>query len=140
MAEVSPFNGIRYNQSIVKDVGTVICPPHDVIPPQMQDELYHRSEYNFVRIEYGRELPQDTATDNRYSRAAAAMKQWLDTGVLKAEERPAIYLHDYQFTRKGKTYKRRGIIVRVRLEEWSKRIIFPHEGTLSRSKSDRLNI
>jgi uncharacterized protein (DUF1015 family) len=140
VAEVSPFNGVRYSQAIVKDIDTVVCPPHDVIPPQMQDDLYHRSEYNFVRIEYGRELPQDTAGDNRYSRAAATMRQWIDTGVLKTDERPSIYLHDYQFTRKGKNYKRRGIIVRVRLEEWSKRIIFPHEGTLSRSKSDRLNI
>jgi uncharacterized protein (DUF1015 family) len=140
VAEVSPFNGVRYNQAIVKDIGTVVCPPHDVIPPQMQDELYHRSEYNFVRIEYGRELPQDTPTDNRYSRAAATMRRWIDMRVLKADERPSIYLHDYQFTYKGKNYKRRGIIARVRLEEWSKRIIFPHEGTLSRSKSDRLNL
>ena len=140
MAEVRPFNGVRYNQNIIQDVGAVICPPHDVIPPQMQDELYHRSEYNFVRVEFGRELPQDTPGDNRYTRAVKTMTNWLRDGVLKPDEMPAIYLHDYQFIRQGRTYKRRVIIVRVRLEEWSKKIIFPHEGTLSRSKNDRLNI
>ncbi len=117
-----------------------MCPPHDVIPQPLQDELYRRSEYNFVRIEFGRELPQDVPADNRYTRAKATMDRWLNDIILQPEEKPAIYLHDYTFTRSGKSYKRRGIIVRVRLEEWSKRIIFPHEGTLSRSKNDRLNI
>lgn len=140
MAEVSPFNGIRYNKKFAKDISTVICPPHDVIPPTLQNDLYHRSEYNFVRIEYGREYPQDIPAENRYSRAAATMQRWLATGVLKADEQPSIYIHDYQFTRKGKNYKRRGIIARVGLVEWSERIVFPHEGTLSRSKNDRLNI
>ncbi|MBN1368308.1 MAG: DUF1015 domain-containing protein [Dehalococcoidales bacterium] len=140
MAEVHPFNGIRYNQAKIKDAGAVMCPPHDIIPPQVQDDLYKRSEYNFVRIEFGRELPQDVPTDNRYTRAKATMDKWLAEGILKAEDKPAIYLHEYTFSWLGKTYKRRGIIARVRLEEWSKRIIFPHEGTLSRSKNDRLNI
>ena len=117
-----------------------MCPPHDVIPPLLQDDLYRRNEYNFVRIEFGRELPQDVPTDNRYTRAKNAMEKWFIEGILRPEEKPSIYVHDYTFTRQGRTYKRRGIIVRVKLEEWSKRIIFPHEGTLSRSKNDRLNI
>jgi uncharacterized protein (DUF1015 family) len=140
VAEVRPFKGIRYNSQLIKDIGTVICPPHDVIPPRLQDELYHRSEYNFIRIEFGRELPQDTPEDNRYTRAAASMEQWLKQDILKKEDKPVIYIHDYYFTHKGKNYKRRGIIARVRLEEWSKKVIYPHEGTLSKSKNDRLSI
>lgn len=140
MAEICPFLGIRYNQELVKDGASVICPPHDVIPPALQDELYHRSDYNFIRIEFGRELPQDTMDDNRYTRASATLEQWLKQGVLQPEAQPAIYIHDYFFTYQGKHLKRRGMIARVRLEEWSKRIIFPHEGTLSRSKSDRLSL
>jgi len=139
VAEIRPFQGIRYNQRLIKDIGSVMCPPHDVIPPQLQEELYHRSEYNFIRIEFGRELP-DKPEDNRYTRAAATLKQWLQNDILQAEAQPAIYVHDYYFTHQGKNYKRRGLVVRVRLEEWSKRVIFPHEGTLSKSKSDRLSI
>ena len=116
-----------------------MCPPHDVIPPEMQDELYRRSEYNFVRIEFGREQP-DTPQDNRYTRAAATIEEWFNKGVLVPDQSPAFYIHDYYFTYRGKSYKRRGIIVRVRLEEWDKKIILPHEGTLSKSKTDRLSI
>jgi len=140
MAEVRPFRGVHYNQRLVNDLSAVICPPYDIITPQMQDELYRRSEYNFVRVELNRELPQDTAKDNRYTRSAAALEQWLEQGILKVDEAPAIYLHDHYFTHQGREYRRRGIIACVRLEEWDKLVIRPHESMLSKPKSDRLSL
>jgi uncharacterized protein (DUF1015 family) len=140
MADVRPFRGIRYNPAKVKNIGDVICPPHDIIPPPLQQELYHRSDYNFIRLEFGFETPQDNPENNRYTRAAHTMQQWLDEAVLKAESAPAVYLHDYVFQHQGQSYKRRGLVVVVRLEEWSKKVIFPHEGTLSKSKTDRLSL
>jgi len=140
MAEIRPFRGVHYNQSLVKDLSAVICPPYDIITPQIRQELYHRSEYNFVRLEFSRELPQDTATDNKYTRSAATLEQWLEQDILKLDEAPAIYLHDHYFTYQGKEYKRRGIIACVRLEEWDKMVVRPHEGTLSEPKSDRVSL
>ncbi len=140
MAEIRPFRGVRYNQSQVKDLSTVICPPYDIITPPMQQELYHRSEYNFVRLEFSRELPQDTATDNKYTRSAATLEQWLQQGILKLDEAPAIYLHDHHFTCQGKEYQRRSIIACVKLEEWDKMVVRPHEGTLAEPRSDRVSL
>ncbi len=140
MAEIRPFRGVHYNQRLVTNLSAVICPPYDVIAPQMQQELYRRSEYNFVRVEHNRELPQDTAEDNRYTRSAATLEQWLEQGILRVDEVPAIYLHDHYFTYQGREYKRRGIIARVRLEEWDTMVVRPHEGTLDEPKSDRLSL
>jgi len=140
MAEIRPFRGVRYNQRLIKDLAAVICPVYDVTTPEMQEELYHRSEYNFVRLEHGRELPQDIAGDDKYARSAVKLEQWLKEGVLRVDEAPAIYLHDYYFTYQAKEYRRRGIIVRVRLEEWDKEVIRPHEGTLTEPKDDRLSL
>ena len=140
MAEIRPFRGVRYNQLLVKHLAGVICPPYDVITPQLQQELYRRSPYNFVRLEYGRELPQDTATDNKYTRSAATLGQWLEQGVLVVDPAPTIYLHDHYFNYKGKEFRRRGIIASVRLEEWDKRVVRPHEGTLVEHRSDRLSL
>jgi len=140
VADIRPFHGVHYNQLLVDDLAAVICPPYDIITPQLQSELYHRSEYNFVRLEFGRELPQDTATDNKYTRSAATLEQWLKQSVLKVDETPAIYLHDHYFIYQGKEYRRRGIIVRVRLEEWDKMVVRPHEGTLVEPKGDRLSL
>jgi len=140
VTEIHPFQGVHYNQLLVKDLAAIICPPHDIITPQMQQELYHESEYNFVRLEHGRTLPQDTATDNKYTRSAATLDQWLKQGILQVDEVPAIYLHDHYFSHQGKEYRRRGITVRVRLEEWDKKVIYPHEGTLAEPKGDRLSL
>ena len=140
MAEIHPFPGVRYNQQLAKNLADIICPPYDVITPQLQQELYRRSPYNFVRVESGRELPQDTATDNKYTRSAATLGQWLEQGVLVVDPAPAIYLHDHYFNYKGKEFKRRGIIAGVRLEEWDKMVVRPHEGTLVEHKSDRLSL
>lgn len=140
MAEIRPFRGVHYNQRLVKDLAAVICPPYDVITPQLQQELYHRSEYNFIRLEHGRELPQDTATDNKYTRAATTLEQWLNQGILEIDDTPTIYLHDHYFSHQGKRYKRRGITVRVKLEEWDKMVVRPHEGTLAGPRSDRVSL
>ena len=102
MAEIRPFRGVYYNQRLIKDLSTVICSPYDIITPPLQQELYRRSQYNFVRLEHSRELPQDTVMDNKYTRSAATLRQWLKQGVLEVDEVPAIYLHDHYFTHQGK--------------------------------------
>jgi len=140
VAEIRPFRGVHYHQSLINDWPAVICPPYDIITPQLQQELYLRSEYNFVRLEFGRELPQDTVTDNKYTRSAATLEQWLRQGILEIDEAPAIYLHDQYFTHQGRKYKRRGIIARVRVEEWDRMVIRPHEGTMAEPSSDRLSL
>jgi len=140
VAELRPFRAVRYNQSLVKDLSPVLCPPYDIITPQIEQELYQRSQYNFVRLEHGRELPQDTALDNKDTRSAATLEQWLKEGILLIDEVPAIYLHDHYFTCQGREYRRRGMVVCVRLEEWDEMVIRPHEGTLSEPKGDRLSL
>jgi uncharacterized protein (DUF1015 family) len=140
MAEIRPFQGVRYNQNLISDLTSVICPPYDIISPQLQDELYQYSEYNFVRIEYNRELPQDNAQDNRYLRSAANLTQWLKRGILNVDLIPAFYLHQHFFSCQGRQFKRNNIIAAVKLEEWEKKIIRPHENIIPRAKSDRLNM
>ena len=140
MADILPFRGAHYNPQLIDELSAVICPPYDIITPQMEQELHSKSVYNFIRLEEGRDLPQDTATDNKYSRSAVTMEQWLKQGILVIDQVPAIYMHDQYFTYQGKEYRRRGIITRVRLEEWDKMVVRPHEGTLGRPKDDRLSL
>jgi uncharacterized protein (DUF1015 family) len=140
MAEVHPLRGVRYNQRLIKDLDRVICPPYDIITPQTAQELYQRSEYNFVRVEATGELTQYRGQEDKYTRSASALEQWLAQGVLRIDELPAIYIHDHHFVHLGRQFKRRGIILRVRLEEWDSMTVRPHEGTLSEPKADRLSL
>ncbi|MFH1639503.1 MAG: DUF1015 domain-containing protein [Chloroflexota bacterium] len=140
MAEVHPFPGILYSQPTVKEVAEVICPPYDVISEERREELYRRNEHNFIRIEYERQKPQDTETENRYTRSAATMEAWLKLSVLRTHPAPAVYLHDHHYTYRGRAYRRRGITLAVRLTPWEERSVRPHEGTLSAPKADRINV
>src|ERR1035437_2696232 len=140
MTDIQPFHGVHYNQELLKHWTDVICPVYDIISPQQQGELYLKNEFNFVRLEFSRELPQDTETDNKYTRAAVTLEQWLKQGVMVTDSSPAIYIHDHYFTYRGKEHKRRNMIARVRVEEWEKMIVRPHEGTMTKPKADRLNL
>jgi uncharacterized protein (DUF1015 family) len=140
VADIRPFYGTHYNPALVKDLAQVICPPYDIITPQLQQELYQRSDFNFVRIEYGRELTHDKNTDNKYTRAAATLESWLEQRVLVADGTPSFYVNDHRFRYRDKDYRRREINCLVRLEAWDKKIVRPHEGTLPRPKSDRLSL
>jgi len=131
--EVSPFRGIRYNQSTVGDLARVICPPYDVISPEQQRLYYKKSDYNAIRLEF----PEPTT--DRYQRAAMTFQQWLKQGVLEYDSVSTFYLHDHQFKYSGKKMVRRGVIARVKLGPWGSGI-FPHEETSSRDKSDRLQL
>jgi uncharacterized protein (DUF1015 family) len=113
---------------------------YDIIPQEQREQLYNLSEYNFIRLEAGRELPQDTQNDNKYTRSAEILNKWIKNGILQQDKKPAIYVHDHFFIYKGKQYKRRALITRVRLEEWDKMIVRPHESTLAEAKSDRLSL
>ncbi len=139
MAEVRPFQAIRYNTA-TEDMSAVICPPYDVISPQQEASLLARSPDNFIRIENSKPFPNDDEGCNRYTRAFAHLQEWLRSEVLIQDDKPAYYLHEHTFSHGGKTAVRRGLFARVRLEEWDKMIVRPHERTLAGPKRDRIKL
>lgn len=140
MAEIRPFRGIRYNQERVGNLSAVFCPPYDVISPEEQHRLCEKSPYNIIRLELGKDLPGDTPTNNRYTRAAAIFQGWLEQGVLQVEGKAAFYLHQHRFWHQGQPKTRRSLLACVRLEEWGRGCIYPHENTTAEPKKDRLNL
>ena len=139
MADVRPFRALRYDPAHA-DLALAIAPPYDIISPGQQAELYERSPYNAVRIEYGEQLPGDNDAGNRYTRAAYDIDAWRREGVLLRDEAPAIYAYEQEFEAAGQRYRRRAWFAAVRLEEWEKGVVKPHEHTLSGPKEDRLEL
>jgi len=137
MAEIRPFRGLHYAGA---DLSALLCPPFDVISPEEQRRLYARSPFNAVRLEYGETLPDDTPSSNRYTRAAATLRDWLQSGVLVREDAPALYVDDQQFTHERRLLTRRSLFARVRLHDWDEGPVRPHERTLDRPKEDRIQL
>src|SRR5947209_7646750 len=131
MAEIRAFRAYRYDLGRVGALGDVIAPPYDVIDPGLQHSLYQRSPYNVVRLILNRETPADSEADNRYTRAAAHLRDWQRDGILVQDSARALYVYHQEFEVEGKRYTRRGFMARVRLEPFGQGRIFPHEETMS---------
>ncbi len=130
---VEPFRGLFFDPQRVGDLASVVAPPYDLIDPQRQRQLYERSAYNIVRIELGREA-------DRYGAAAAALEQWIRQGILRRGCVAAIHLYTQNFIFEGREYSRNGLIVALRLEEFTPGRILPHERTFAAAKQDRLQL
>ena len=139
MAIIIPFKGIRYNPAKV-DVNQVVTPPYDVIDASSQEKFYEINPYNVISLELGKTQPNDTDNNNRYTRAAGYLKEWLDSGVLTHDGKPSLYLYEQKFDAKGEQKVRSGFISGVQANDYSKGEVLPHEETLPKHKADRLNL
>jgi len=138
MAVIRPFRGIRYHTGI--DLGSVITPPYDVIKAGEQDKFYQRSPYNIIRLEYGLTGTGDHAHDNRYTRAAADFQRWLDEGVLQREAENVFYVYEQSFVYQNAAFRRTGLAAALKAESYQRKSVLPHEETLPKPKSDRLEL
>jgi uncharacterized protein (DUF1015 family) len=140
MADIRAFRGFRYDLGRAGALSDLVAPPYDVVDPTLQQKLYDQSPYNAIRLELTREEPGDTATSNRYTRAAQTLSAWQNENAMQQDTLRCLYVVEQEFTVEGKTYKRRGFIARVRLEPYGAGHIFPHEETMSGPKADRLKL
>ena len=136
MAEIRPFQSLRYDQKRAGDIASLTCPPYDIISPAQREELLQRNPYNVVRLE----LPQG---EDPYGEAGRALEQWLKDGVLTTDMDPGLYLYEEEFLTQvdhGEQKKLRGLLCRVRLEDFANGVVLPHEETLSKAKEDRFQL
>ncbi len=142
MARIYPFRAWRYNPTAVQ-LDDVVTQPYDKISPAMQQAYYQRSPYNLVRIILGLpELFDAERGENVYTRAARDFRAWREQGVLKREQDPCIFAYAQRFRAPGTgdVKERRGFIALGKLHDYAENVVFRHEQTLSKPKSDRLNL
>jgi uncharacterized protein (DUF1015 family) len=146
MARIFPFRALRYNPSLVR-LQDVVTQPYDKITPAMQQAYYQRSPYNLVRVILG--LPELFDGDGGldvYRRAARDYANWRRDGILAQESEPCVFAYTQTFRVPGAPQgsetlcERRGFIALGELYDYSAKVVFRHEQTLSRPKSDRLNL
>ena len=136
MAEVRAFRGIRFAAaSQGRDLGDYVSPPFDMITSAVERELLERSEHNIVRLELAPREGED-----RYGFVAETQARWEADGVLMRDEEPSVYVTEETFKYGGETQTRRGFIAAVRLEEYDRGVIFPHEQTRGPWVEDRVRM
>lgn len=120
MAEIAPFRGLHYNLEEVPDLAQVTIPPYDVISAAEQRAFHDKNPYNFIRLELGLALPEDTPENTPHTRAAAWIEQWTSRGILVRSPEPSIYRYELDYRTDIEPVKtRRGFICALRLEDFS---------------------
>ena len=133
MAEIRAFKALRFDTEKAGAIEELVCPPYDIISEEQRQEYIYRNPNNIIRLE----LPKG---DEPYKTAGEVLKKWLDSGVLKKDSEDAVYIYEEEFSINGIHAKFKGCIVRVKIEEFSKGVVLPHEETLSKAKEDRFNL
>ena len=142
MAEICPFRALRFTP-VAGEIEELTCPPYDIISEEQRLEYLSQNPHNIIRLE----LPRDG--QEPYSQAGETLRRWLNEGILQQDDAPALYIYEIRFSVDGRSdisgadgEKRSimGMIGLVKLEEFEKGIVLPHEETLSKAKTDRFNL
>lgn len=131
MAQLKGMRALRFSAA-AGQIGELCCPPYDIISDEQRKAYIARNEHNVIRLE----LPKG---EDPYGEAGRVLKDWMDKGIITRDEE-SLYIYEEEFTAYGQRMKVKGMIGRVKLEEFSKGIVLPHEETLSKAKEDRLNL
>ncbi len=145
MATLSPFRGVLYDPAVVGDARDVVAPPYDVIDAECQNALYARHPHNVIRLELGAEHPGDGPLQNRYTRAARYLRDWLQEGALRRDSQPAIYPYaiEYGVPSRGQgtaTKVLKSFLSAMEVEDFGVGGVLPHENTRVVAKTDRLRL
>ncbi|GGS57482.1 hypothetical protein GCM10010156_15230 [Planobispora rosea] len=120
-----PFRGVRF---AVDDLADVISPPYDLIGETGIRDLLDTHPNNVVRLI----LPG--ADGHRYAEARETLRAWLSSGILVADDAPAVYVYEQS----GSGILQRGLIGDVGLTSPERRTILPHEDVMPGPVADRL--
>lgn len=140
MAIIGTLKPIVYNKEKV-DISKVIMPPYDIIKDTDVANYYKKHKYNIIRIDKGVELKGDDETNNKYIRAKNFFEKWIKKGILKRTKNTGFFIYTQEYILPDNTKKEMvGFFARVKLEEFEKKIILPHEKTHAVPKVDRMNL
>ncbi len=137
LANIKPFKGYRYNTQKAGDRGNIVSPPYYNLPHDTKKALYDMSEYNSIRLFSGMNYETDGEKENRFTRAGAYLRSWIEDEILIRDEEPAIYMYEETIEVRGTTYQNRTFVCLLELAELDEGVITPCEEIREVSLQDR---
>ena len=134
MAQIKAFRGLRFNTAKAGDIGSLTCPPYDIISEEQ------RKAYLEANAPQRHPFGAAPGGEDPYQEAGRVLDEWKQEGILKRDEKESLYIYEEEFTVKGVTRKVKGVICLVKLTPFSEGVVLPHEFTLSKAKTDRYNL
>lgn len=135
MAEIKAFKGLRYTEK-AGNIKDLVCPPYDIISEDERKAFLENNPCNVIRLE----LPRGA---DPYAEAGATLDKWLQDSILACDMDEGLYIYELQFksaVESGEEMSLKGLVCRVRIEDFEAGVVLPHEETLSKAKTDRFNL
>lgn len=138
MTIARPFAAVRYNLAKV-DLSKVIVPPYDVIEADEREGFFERDPHNAIRFELTRKVSEEADAD--YAEIGETLAAWRESGILTKDSQSLYYVMRQRFTGPDDQWLERiGFFAELGLEDYSERVVLPHERTLAGPKADRLKV
>jgi uncharacterized protein (DUF1015 family) len=130
----TPFRALRYRDRPLDDL---IAPPYDVLSDSDLDALAARSPHNFTHVD----VPRESEGPGRYERAAATLRDWIDTGVMVADPEPSFTIYRMRFTdASGSPRDVAGVLGGLEVVDEGAGGVLPHERVTPKASTDRLDL
>jgi uncharacterized protein (DUF1015 family) len=130
----SPFRALRYRDRLIDDL---IAPPYDVLSDTDLDDLAARSPHNITHVD----VPREAEGPERYERAAATMRQWIDDGVLEYDDTASFTIYRMRFTDAAGTARDVvGVLGGLEVVDEGAGGVLPHERVTPKASTDRLDL
>jgi len=134
MAKIAPFNGIRFGVS--GDISRLIAPPYDVIDDKEHASLCKTNPTNIIHLTLG--APGSKQRD--YRSIGGKLHKWLKEGTFHREQEKSFYAYCQEYTMEGQRLKFWGLFALLKLNEFGKGPVYPHEKVHQGPVDDRYKI
>jgi uncharacterized protein (DUF1015 family) len=134
MAEILPFRGLRYADSLLPNIAALSSPLFDVVSEKHLRRLY-ATPHNSIHLS----VPEG---DNKGIKAAETLRAWREAKVLVQDDDFAIYPYFQYFNLPGQkeNFIRKGFICLIKVEDYESGIIMRHEDTIPEAVKVRTDI
>src|SRR5205807_3234832 len=130
LADLKPFQALRYDTERAGPLETLVAPPYDVIGPEERKRYLAQSPYNVVHL---------TLPDSE-EEAGRLYREWRETSILVPEE-PSLWALSQDYVGPdGVARTRTGLVGSLRVEPYAAGSVLPHERTHRGPKEGRLRL
>ncbi|MEP6299168.1 MAG: DUF1015 domain-containing protein, partial [Ilumatobacter sp.] len=134
MPRFTPFPALRYCDATIDDL---VAPPYDVLSDADLDALNARHEFNITHVD----VPRESDGPERYERAGATLRDWIDAGVMAYDDRPSYTLYRLAFTdASGADRNIVGVLGGLEVGPYGECGVLPHERITPKASTDRLDL
>ncbi len=133
MPRFTPFPALRYRDPELDDL---VAPPYDVLSADDLDAL-GAATFNITHVD----VPRESEGPQRYERAAATLREWIDAGIMRYDDGDTFTLYRMRFTDSTGTARDIvGVLGGLEVVDEGAGGVLPHERVTPKASTDRLDL